>query len=88
MAWIEVLHAVVSSLHLCVILQLRSSDSSDECGYMGHRSANHSWPDSEDQPGLDSEWSDDEVIELEVLTAGNTMSTMQSELSINVISCI
>ena len=32
--------------------------------------ANHSWPDGEDQPGLDSEWSDDEVIELEVLTAG------------------
>ena len=27
MAWIEVLRAVVSILHLCVILQLRSSDS-------------------------------------------------------------
>ena len=27
MAWIEVLRVVVSVLHLCVILQLRSSDS-------------------------------------------------------------
>ena len=27
MTWIEVLRAVVSILHLCVILQLRSSDS-------------------------------------------------------------
>ena len=31
---------------------------------------------------MDSEWSEDEVIELEVLTAGNIMSMMQSDLSI------